>query len=76
MHCNGRCYFMQKLKQAREKEKSTENQAQKNLVQQVFHTSPELVKFHSHLLSEIPIPNGKLALPQVLLPIFRPPQIA
>lgn len=33
MHCNGRCYLAKKLKQAEEKEKKTEKETQKHLVQ-------------------------------------------
>jgi hypothetical protein len=29
LHCNGKCYFMKKIKQAEEKEKSTENRLKK-----------------------------------------------
>ncbi|HZX59358.1 MAG TPA: hypothetical protein VFE54_11555, partial [Mucilaginibacter sp.] len=33
MHCNGKCYLMKKLKQAEEKEKSTERENLKNSFQ-------------------------------------------
>jgi hypothetical protein len=75
MHCNGKCYFMKKLKQAEEREKSEEGQAQKSLIQQVFHSKPLAVKFHSHILQVMPVPNSKVSLPQVYYPIFRPPQL-
>src|ERR1700760_2511601 len=75
MHCNGKCYFMKKLKQAEDREKSEESQTQKSLIQQVFHSKPFAVKFHSHILQVIPVPNGRLSLPQVYYPIFRPPQL-
>ena len=75
MHCNGKCYFMKKLKQAEEREKSEEGQAQKNLIQQVFYSRPLAVKFHSHILQVMAVPNARVSLPQVYLPIFRPPQL-
>ncbi len=75
MHCNGKCYFMKKLKQAEDREKSEEGQAQKSLLQQVFYSKPLAVKFHSHILQVMPVPNSKVALPQVYYPIFRPPQL-
>src|ERR1700723_1786637 len=75
LHCNGKCYFMKKIKQAEEKEKSTENQAQKNLFQEAFYAKPAVIKFHTHLLQVIPVPNNRVALPQVYIPIFRPPQL-
>ena len=36
LHCNGRCYFMKKIKQAQESEKNDERQSQKNLFQEIF----------------------------------------
>jgi hypothetical protein len=74
LHCNGKCYFMKKIKQAEEKEKGLQNQAQKNSFQQAFYTKPAVVKFHSHLLAVIPIPNNRIHLPQAYDNIFRPPQ--
>lgn len=75
LHCNGKCYFMKKLKQAQDREKSEEGQTQKSLIQQVFYSQPLAVKFHSHILQVLPVPNGKVLLPQVYYPIFRPPQL-
>jgi len=75
LHCNGKCYFMKKLKQAEDREKSEEGQNQKNLIQLAFYSKPAEIKFHSHILQVIPIPNGRVSLPQVFLPIFQPPQL-
>jgi hypothetical protein len=75
LHCNGRCYFMKKIKQAEQKEKSTENEAQKNLYQEAFYTKPAVIKFHTQLLQVIPVPNNRVALPQVYIPVFQPPQL-
>ena len=75
LHCNGKCYFMKKLKQAEDREKSEEGRNQKNLIQQVFYSKPSQIKFHSHILQIIPVPNGKVSLPQVFHSIFRPPQL-
>lgn len=75
LHCNGKCYFMKKIKQAEEREKSTENQTQKNLFQEAFYSKPAVIKFHNQLLQVIPVPNNRVALPQVDLPIFQPPQL-
>src|ERR1700744_3502464 len=58
LHCNGKCYFMKKIKQAEQKEKSTENDAQKNLYQEAFYTKPAVIKFHTQLLQVIPVPNN------------------
>jgi len=76
MHCNGKCYFMQKLKQAAQKEKSTENQTQKNRSLESFFISKADIKFYCHVLQVIPIPSHKIALPIVAIPIFQPPRIA
>ena len=56
LHCNGKCYFMKKIKQAGEKEKSAERQAQKNLFQEVFYTAVANNVFYSQLLRVINTP--------------------
>ena len=75
LHCNGKCYFMKKLKQAEEKEKNEASQTQKSLIQQVFFTKTAAVKFHSYLVRVMHVPDGKVNLPQVSYPILRPPQL-
>ena len=75
MHCNGKCYFMKKIKQAEEREKNNERQSQKNLFQLAFYSKPAPIKFHTHLLQVIPVPNNRVALPQIYDPVFRPPQL-
>ncbi|WP_232009402.1 hypothetical protein [Mucilaginibacter mallensis] len=66
---------MKKIKQAEQKEKSTENEAQKNLFQEAFYTKPAVIKFHTQLLQVIPVPNDRVTLPQVYIPVFQPPQL-
>jgi hypothetical protein len=75
LHCNGKCFFMKKIKQAEQKEKGMESQSQKNIFQQAVYTKPAVVKFHSQLLGVIPIPNNRIHLPQAHNNIFRPPQL-
>ena len=75
LHCNGKCYFMKKIRQAQEKQASDERQAQKNLFQEANYTRTAAIKFHTHLLQVIPIPNNRITLPQSLQSIFRPPQV-
>ena len=76
MHCNGKCYFMKKLKQAEQKEKSDSRQAQKNLFQEAFYNQPVKIKFHSMLLSVTPIPNCRIKLPGQISAIFQPPRVS
>ena len=76
LHCNGKCYFMRKIKQAEEKEKSDDAQTQKNLFQEVFFVKPSAVKFHTQLLQVMAVPNRRIDLPQTHIPIFQPPQLA
>src|SRR6201996_7324458 len=57
LHCNGKCYFAKKLKQAQEKQNSEESQSQKNLFQVAYHAQPAAVKFHTCLLLVIPVPT-------------------
>jgi hypothetical protein len=75
LHCNGKCYFMKKIRQVEEKEKNSERQSQKNLFQEALFTRKPVFRFYSQLLQVIQVPNRRLALPNVDLPIFQPPQI-
>src|ERR1700723_2875744 len=70
LHCNGKCYFMKKIKQAEEKEKNEERQSQKNLFQEAFFTNKPDIRFYSQVLQVIQVPNHRIALPVVDLPIF------
>ncbi|PAW93260.1 hypothetical protein CKK33_07010 [Mucilaginibacter sp. MD40] len=76
LHCNGKCYFMKKLKQAEENKSTEERQAQKNLFQEAFYNQAERVTFYSVLLSVTPVPNHRIALPQQIQDIYQPPRLA
>ena len=75
LHFNGKCYFMKKIKQADEKEKAGERQSQKNLFHEALFTRKPDVRFYSHVVLEIPVPNHNITLPVVYLPVFQPPQL-
>ena len=75
LHCNGKCFFMKKVKQAEEKEKNDERQTQKNLFQEAFFNRKPVFRFYSQVLQVMPVPNHRVALPNVYLPIFQPPQL-
>jgi hypothetical protein len=75
LHCNGQCYFMKKIKQAAEKDKSDERQSQKNNFQQTFFDRTSGIKFHTHLLQIINTPYVAMAPSLQNVPVFRPPQI-
>jgi len=75
MHCNGKCYFMKKIKQAEDKEKNDERQSQKNLFQEAFSPVKTEVKFQPVLLQVIYIPHNCIALSMSPAAIFRPPQL-
>ena len=76
LHCNGRCYLMKKIKQADEKEKSTERQIQKSLFQDLCVVSTFSVKFHAELLQLIPERYQSMEPQQVSQSLLRPPRIA
>ncbi len=76
MHCNGKCYFMKKIKQAEEKQSSASRQAQKNLFQEAFYNQPAVTKFHSVLLSVTAVPNHRIYLPQQSRTVFQPPRLS
>jgi len=75
LHCNGHCYLMKKLKQADEKQATNEREAQKNLVQETFFQAPGQVKFFTHVIRVLSIPNNRIQLPQGHGSIFQPPQL-
>jgi hypothetical protein len=75
LHCNGKCYFMKKIRQAQEKEKSDERQSQKNLFQEAFFAQKPEIRFYSHVLQVMQVPVHCITLPIVYLPIFQPPQL-
>jgi len=77
LHCNGKCYLMKKIKQAEEKEKSEERQANKSLFQEaVVDTKTTAFNFHPKLLAVIAITHSKFYLPQRSTAIFHPPKTA
>ena len=75
LHCNGKCYFMKKIKQAQEKEKNEERQSQKNLFQDAFFTQTTAVKFYSQVLQTMQVPDHCPGLPIIVLPIYQPPRV-
>lgn len=75
MHCNGKCYFMKKIKQAEDKEKTQEQQSQKSLFQEAFISTSTKVKFQQVLLRVMFIPNHTTLLANTGNGIFRPPQL-
>lgn len=76
LNCNGRCYLMKKIKQAEEKERSTERQVQKNLFQDAYFTTSFAFKFHAQLLQQYPEHYLSMAPQQVSTFLLRPPRLA
>jgi hypothetical protein len=75
LHCNGKCYFIKKIKQAQENERNDERQSQKNLFQEAFITASSPIKFQNRLLNIIDTPYHSGGLAQFNGTLFRPPQI-
>lgn len=74
LHCNGRCYFMKKIKAAQEKEKNTEQQTQKNLFQDANCAPVKKINFTSQLL-QVFIARYQFMMPRLVpLDLLRPPQ--
>lgn len=76
LHCDGHCYFMKKVKQVQEKEKSNERQTQKSLFQEVFVKSSNSVKFFSQVVNTITTPYKMAGTNSSLFAVFQPPQLA
>lgn len=75
LHCDGKCYFMKKIKQAGEKEKSADRQAQKNLFQEVFHPAVANNVFYSQLLRVIITPYHYSELSVSPDSLYQPPRV-
>ena len=75
LHCNGKCYFMKKIKQAHEKEKSEESQSQKNRIQETFFEIACDFKFHNILLQIVNTPYRVSDQSVISNSFFRPPQL-
>jgi len=75
MHCNGKCYFMKKIKQAQDREKNDERSSQKNLFQEALFTQTPSVKFYSQVLQVMTVPCHRINLPSFALSVYQPPQL-
>lgn len=75
LHCNGKCYFLKKVRQAEERDKNDERQSQKNLFQEALFTQKTDIRFYSRVLRTMQVPTHRIALPDVNLPIFQPPKL-
>lgn len=74
LNCHGRCYLMKKIKQAEDKERSTERQIQKSLFQDAFVTTGFTFSFHAELLQKIGTSYTLLKPQQVDISLLRPPR--
>jgi len=75
LHCNGKCYFIKKIKQAQETERNDERQSQKNLFQEATISNSSSIRFQNQLLLIINTPYQSGRLTQFNGTLFRPPQI-
>jgi hypothetical protein len=75
LRCDGKCYFIKKVKQTEEKEKTDGRQSQKNLFQEAFFSKKADIRFYLQVLQVMQMPNHNVKLPIVDLPIFQPPQL-
>jgi hypothetical protein len=76
LNCHGRCYLMKKIKQAEDKERSTERQIQKSLFQDAVTTAAFSLNFHAVLLQQISSNYASMQPQQVSPSLFHPPQAA
>jgi hypothetical protein len=74
MHCNGKCYLAKKIKQAEEKERSQEQQSQKNRFQEALITYKYKFNFASDIIKAAVSFEQPFNLPQHSTSIFHPPQ--
>jgi len=75
LHCNGKCYFMKKIRQAQERDKNEERQSQKNFFQEALFCQKDNFRFYSQILQVMQVPGYRIILPVVSLPIYQPPRL-
>ena len=75
LHCDGKCYFMRKIRQEREKERNEDRQTQKNLFQDALIGQQAETRFFIQVLGVIHRPHVRATLPVVYLPIYQPPRL-
>lgn len=76
LHCDGNCYFMKKMKQVQEKEKSQQRELQQKLTQEICMVSATTVKFPKRLLQVVQTPYRAMKTVSLHTPLFRPPKLA
>jgi hypothetical protein len=62
LHCNGRCYFMRKIKAAQENEKKQAEKDALNRIEVSFSQEPVRILFASPITAE---------LPEAMLPVYQ-----
>lgn len=72
LHCNGKCYFMRKLKEAQQRE-ANDQQTQKNLLQETVIGKITIFVFHTQLVAIINTPYREPRSLILHYPLFRPP---
>ena len=75
LHCNGKCYFMKKMKEADDKQAAGERETQKNLLQETYFETAGQVKFFTRVIGILHVSNSRIQLPQGHSSILRPPQL-
>ncbi|RZK81362.1 MAG: hypothetical protein EOO92_04775 [Pedobacter sp.] len=74
LQCNGKCYLIQKLKQAQEKEQKQEQQSQKPQLQAALVEIPLLFSERSYFEVKLHIPFSTGMPQSIKNSIFHPPQ--
>jgi hypothetical protein len=75
MHCNGKCYLAKKIKQAEEKEKSLEQQSQKNRFQEALITQKLKIDYPLTIIVKKSSFESSSDLPKYSSSIFHPPKV-
>jgi len=76
MHCNGRCYLMNKLKQAQEKEHQQEQQFQKIQLQEALVYTPFTFKRYASPSRPLHFPYATGIPVSSVNAVFHPPQFS
>ncbi|HVW98250.1 MAG TPA: hypothetical protein VHA56_19950 [Mucilaginibacter sp.] len=74
LHCDGKCYFMRKMKEVQQREAGNEREAQKNATHDVYVLNSNRVIFYSHLLRIVDTPYPLNLTDGCVIRLFRPPK--
>ncbi|WP_129715767.1 hypothetical protein [Pedobacter sp. SYP-B3415] len=75
LNCKGKCFLMDKVRKAQQKEDQQSKQTQKNLMQETFHEGGFAFRCHVREIQTYPVPHACGSPRSSDTPIFHPPRL-